>query len=47
VAVAFSQPVSLPDMLVVYSPDRGIILTGYQVSNLDRTGIPAEARWLR
>lgn len=38
---------SLPNVLVVYSADRGIILSGYQFSGLDRTGIPTEARWLR
>ncbi len=36
-------PDSLPMVLVVYSADRGIILSGYQVSSLDRTGIPQEA----
>jgi len=40
-------PASLPDVLVVYSADRGIILSGYQVSSLDQTGIPDEARWLK
>lgn len=40
-------PDPLPDLLVVYSADRSIIVTGYQFSSLDRTGIPQEARWLR
>ncbi len=38
---------SLPEILVVYSADRGMIITGYQVSSSSQTGIPAEARWLR
>jgi hypothetical protein len=38
---------SLPEILVVYSADRGMIVTGYQVSSLSQTGIPAEARWLK
>ncbi len=38
---------SLPEILVVYSADRGMIITGYQVSSLSQTGIPAEARWLQ
>lgn len=36
-----------PIVLVVYSADRSMILTGYQVSTLDQTGIPLECRWLR
>ncbi len=36
-----------PNLLVVYSADRGIILSGYQFSTLDKTGVPREARWLR
>jgi hypothetical protein len=38
---------SLPWRLVVYAADRGMIVTGYQVSGLDRIGIPEDARWLR
>jgi hypothetical protein len=38
---------SWPDLLVIYSADRGIILSGYQFSRLERTGIPRGARWLR
>lgn len=45
--VARRTPDSLPMLLVVYSADRGIILSGYQVSSLDRTGIPQEALWLK
>jgi hypothetical protein len=39
-------PDSRPILLVVYSADRGIILSGYQVSALAQTGIPQEALWL-
>ena len=38
---------SLADLLIVYSADSGIIRSGYQLSNLQHTGVPAEARWLR
>jgi len=38
---------SLPELLVAYSADRSIILSGYQVSDLARTGIPEETRWLK
>ena len=34
-------------LLVIYSADRGIIVTGYQFSELSETGIPSEARWLK
>ncbi len=34
-------------LLVIYSADRGIIVTGYQFSELPETGIPSEARWLK
>ena len=37
---------SLPLLLVVYSADRGMIISGYQVSTIEQTGIPREARWL-
>ncbi len=37
----------LPNLLVVYSADRGIIVTGYQFSTIEATGIPRDARWLR
>lgn len=40
-----SQP--QPQLLVLYSADRGIIISGYQFSILEQTGIPQEARWLR
>jgi hypothetical protein len=37
---------SLPDLLVVYSADRGTIISGYQISGLEQTGIPEDAQWL-
>ena len=39
-------PRSLPELFVVYSADRGIIVTGYQVSSRDVLAIPKDARWL-
>lgn len=38
---------TLPNLLVIYSADRGIIVSGYQFSTLDETRIPQEARWLK
>jgi hypothetical protein len=46
VSASRRTPESLPSLLVVFSADRGIILTGYQVSAPDRTGVPEDARWL-
>ena len=37
----------LPKLLVIYSADHGMIVTGYQFSRLEEIGIPQEARWLR
>ena len=37
---------TLPLLLVIYSVDRGMIISGYQVSTIEQTGIPQEARWL-
>lgn len=37
----------LLNLLVVYSADRGMIVTGYQFSTIEATGIPREARWLK
>ena len=34
-------------LLVVYSADRGIMISGYQISALDQANIPQEALWLR
>lgn len=34
-------------ILVLYAAERGIIISGYQISTLDQTGVPREARWLR
>lgn len=38
---------SLPALLVVYSADRGSILSGYHASGVTQTGIPEEALWLK
>ncbi len=38
---------SLPDLFIAYSADRGIIVTGYQVSSIETVSIPKEARWLK
>ena len=40
-------PRSLPELVVIYSADRGIIVTGYQVSKREQAQIPEEALWLR
>jgi hypothetical protein len=32
--------------LAVYSADRGIILSGYQISGLETAGIPESVQWL-
>lgn len=40
-------PSVLSNLLVVYSADRGTILTGYQFFTLTQTGIPRGARWLK
>jgi len=37
---------TLPLLLGVYSTDRGMIVSGYQVSTIEQAGIPQEARWL-
>lgn len=37
----------LPNLLVVYSANEGIIRTGYQFSDLSEVDIPEEARWLK
>jgi hypothetical protein len=47
VPVGRRTPDSLPQLLVVYAADGGIILSGYQISGLEATGVPKEARWLR
>ena len=39
-------PQALPNLLAIYSADRGIIVTGYQCSALDQTRIPETALWL-
>ncbi len=40
-------PAELPNLVVIYSADRGIIVSGYQFSTLERTSVPQEARWLK
>jgi hypothetical protein len=40
-------PRSVPEPLVAYSADRGMVVTGYQVSGRHVAGIPEDARWLR
>jgi hypothetical protein len=40
-------PLWLPELLVTYSADRGIIVTGYQVSSRAAASIPLGARWLK
>ena len=39
-------PRAKPWLLVVYSADRGTIITGYQVAAVPPTGIPEDALWL-
>lgn len=36
-----------PLLAVVYSADRGIIVTGYQASSLSRIALPKDVRWLK
>lgn len=38
---------ALPLLFVVFSADRGIIVTGYQVSSLERIHLPEDIRWLK
>lgn len=40
-------PRSLPVLWVVYSADRGIIVTGYQASSRDEISIPEDTKWLQ
>jgi hypothetical protein len=37
---------NLPVLVVIYSADRGILVTGYQASSLEAVSIPEDARWL-
>ncbi|HZS02749.1 MAG TPA: hypothetical protein VFE37_28815 [Chloroflexota bacterium] len=37
----------LPWLYVVYSADRGTIISGYQASGLEELNIPGNARWLK
>jgi len=34
-------------LLVVYSVDRGILISGYQFSTFDEVSIPEHALWLK
>lgn len=47
VPVARLGPKARALLYVVYSADRDIILTGYQVGSVDRIRLPEDARWLR
>ena len=47
VQVQRQGPRALTNVAVIYSADRGIIVTGYQFSTLDRIRIPEGARWLK
>jgi hypothetical protein len=38
---------ALPHLLVVYSADRGVIITGYMVSSVATINLPEEVLWLR
>jgi hypothetical protein len=40
-------PKSLPNLLVVYAANRGILITGYQFSTMDAIAIPGDAQWLK
>jgi hypothetical protein len=40
-------PKPQPFLYVVYSADRGIIVSGYQASGLAEINVPAGARWLK
>lgn len=37
---------SLPELLVLYSADRAVIISGYQISSVAEAGIPGSAQWL-
>jgi hypothetical protein len=36
-----------PNLLVVYSADRGVLITGYQFSSLAHVRLPGEVVWLK
>jgi len=36
-----------PVFVVAFSADRGIIVSGYQASGLDKVAIPGDAQWLK
>jgi hypothetical protein len=37
----------LPLLLVVYSADESVIVTGYQFSNWEAVNLPEDALWLK
>lgn len=37
----------LPNMIVVYSADRGMIVSGYQFSTMMAVAIPEDVQWLK
>jgi hypothetical protein len=39
-------PGALPELFVVYSADRGVIVSGYQVLSRNELAIPGDAQWL-
>lgn len=38
---------TLPNLLVVYRADRGMLISGYQFSTMDTVHIPKDAVWLK
>ncbi len=36
-----------PYLYVVYSADRGMIVSGYQASSFSKISVPADVRWLK
>jgi len=40
-------PGALPNLLVVYRADRGMLISGYQFSSMDNVRIPKDAVWLK
>jgi hypothetical protein len=40
-------PEALPWLLVVFSADRGTMVSGYQISSVTLSNIPGDALWFR
>ncbi len=40
-------PEALPFIYVIYYADRGIVISGYQVSSVDKVSLPGSERWLK